>query len=48
MEAVEVEASRAEGEEALPALLSFVREKAGPLEAQEAEKGIFKRLMPLG
>ena len=48
MEAFEVEASRAEGEEALQALLSFVREKAGQLEAQEAEKGIFKRLMPLG
>jgi hypothetical protein len=48
MEAFEVEASIAEGEEALQALLSFVQEKAGQLEAQEAEKGIFKRLMPLG
>jgi hypothetical protein len=48
MEAFEVEASIAEGEEALQALLSFVRETAGQLEAQEAEKGIFKRLMPLG
>ena len=47
-EAFEVEASRAEGEEALQALLSLVRETAGQLEAQEAEKGIFKRLMPLG
>jgi hypothetical protein len=48
MEAFEVEASIAEGEEAWQALLSFVQEKAGQLEAQEAEKGIFKRLMPLG
>jgi hypothetical protein len=48
MEAFDVEASIAEGEEALQALLSFVRETAGQLEAQEAEKGIFKRLMPLG
>jgi hypothetical protein len=48
MEAFEVEASIAEGEEALQALLSFVREKAGQLEAQEAEKGICKRLRPLG
>jgi hypothetical protein len=48
MEAYEVEASIAEGEQGLQALLSFVREKAGQLEAHEAEKGIFKRLMPLG
>lgn len=48
MEAFEVEASIAEGEEALQALLSFVQEKAGRLEAHEAEKGIFKRLIPLG
>jgi len=48
MEAFEVEASIAEGEEAWQALLSFVQEKAGELEAHEAEKGIFKRLMPLG
>ena len=48
MEAFEVEASIAEGEAALQALLSFVQEKAGQLEAQEAEKGIFKRLLPLG
>lgn len=48
MEAYEVEASIAEGEQALQALLSFVRENAGQIEAHEAEKGIFKRLMPLG
>jgi len=48
MEAFEVEASRAEGEEAWPALLSFVRETAGQLEAQDAEKGSFKRRLPLG
>ena len=48
MEAYEVEASIAEGEEGLQALVSFVRENAGQLEAHEAEKGIFKRLMPLG
>jgi hypothetical protein len=41
MEAYEVEASIAEGEQALQALVSFVREKAGQLEAHEAEKGIF-------
>jgi hypothetical protein len=48
MEAFEVEASIAEGEEAVQARLSFVRENAGQLEAHEAEKGICKRLMPLG
>jgi len=48
MEAFDVEASIAEGEAALQALLSFVQEKAGQLEAHEAEKGIFKRLLPLG
>jgi hypothetical protein len=48
MEAFEVEASIAEGEEAVQARLSFVQEKAGELEAHEAEKGIFKRLIPLG
>jgi hypothetical protein len=48
MEAFDVEVSIAEGEAALQALLSFVQEKAGQLEAHEAEKGIFKRLMPLG
>jgi hypothetical protein len=48
MEAFDVEASIAEGEDALQALLSFVREQAGQLEAHEVEKGIFKRLLPLG
>lgn len=48
MEAYEVEASIAEAEQALQAVVSFVREKAGQIEAHEAEKGIFKRLMPLG
>lgn len=48
MEAFDVEASIAEGEEAWQALLSFVRETAGQLEAHDAEKGIFKRLLPLG
>jgi hypothetical protein len=48
MEAYDVEASIAEGEQGLQALVSFVRENAGQLQAHEAEKGIFKRLMPLG
>ena len=48
MEALEVEMSIAEGEQALQALLQFVRESAGKLEAHEAEKGIFKRLLPIG
>ena len=48
MDALEVEMSIAEGEQALQALLQFVRERAGTLEAHEAEKGIFKRLLPIG
>ena len=48
MDALEVEMSIAEGEQALQALLTFVRERAGTLEAHEAEKGIFKRLLPIG
>ena len=48
MEALDVEMSIAEGEQALQALLQFVREQAGTLEAHEAEKGIFKRLLPMG
>lgn len=48
MEAFDIEASIAEGEQALQALVSFVRETAGQLQAHEVEKGIFKRLMPLG
>jgi hypothetical protein len=48
MDALEVETSIAEGEQALQALLTFTRETAGKLEAHEAEKGIFKRLLPIG
>jgi hypothetical protein len=48
MEALDVETSIAEGEQALQALLQFTREQAGKLEAHEAEKGIFKRLLPIG
>ena len=48
MDALDVETSIAEGEQALQALLQFAREYAGNLEAHEAEKGIFKRLLPIG
>ena len=48
MEALDVETSIAEGEQALQALLTFVRENAGQLAAHEAEKGIFQRLLPIG
>jgi hypothetical protein len=48
MEALDVETSIAEGEQAFQALLQFAREDAGKLEAHEAEKGIFKRLLPIG
>ena len=48
MDALEVEMSIAEGEQALQALLKFVNESADKLEAHEAEKGIFKRLLPIG
>jgi len=48
MDALDVEMSIAEGEQALQALLKFAREEAGTLEAHEAEKGIFKRLLPIG
>jgi hypothetical protein len=48
MDALDVEMSIAEGEQALQALLQFAREHAGKLEAHEAEKGIFKRLLPIG
>ena len=48
MEALDVEMSIAEGEQALQALITFARESAGKLEAHEAEKGIFKRLLPIG
>ncbi len=48
MEALDVETSRAEGDQALQALLTFVRENAGKLAAHEAEQGICKRLLPIG
>src|SRR2546422_9820371 len=48
MEALDVETSIAEGEQALQALITFVRDNAGKLAAHEAEKGIFKRLLPIG
>ena len=48
MDALDVETSIAEGELALQALLTFARESAGKLEAHEAEKDIFKRLLPIG
>ena len=48
MDALEVETSIAEGEQALQTLLKLVSESAGTLEAHEAEKGIFKRLLPIG
>ena len=48
MDALDVEVSIAEGEQALQALLQFARDNAGTLEAHAAEKGIFKRLLPIG
>jgi hypothetical protein len=48
MDALDVEISIAEGEQALQALIQFARESAETLEAHEAEKGIFKRLLPIG
>jgi len=48
MDALDVEMSIAEGEQALQALITFARESAGKLEAHEAEQGIFKRLLPIG
>ena len=48
MDALDVETSIAEAEQALQALLQFAQEQAGTLEAHEAEKGIFKRLLPIG
>jgi hypothetical protein len=48
MDALNVEMSIAEGKQALQALLEFAREEAGTLETHEAEKGIFKRLLPMG
>jgi hypothetical protein len=48
MDALDVETSIAEGEQALQALITCARENAGKLEAHEAEKGLFKRLLPIG
>jgi hypothetical protein len=48
MDALDVEMSSAEGEQALQALLKFVTEGANQLEAHEAEQGIFKRRLPIG
>jgi hypothetical protein len=48
MEALDVEMSSAEGEQALQALLQCARERGGNLEAHEAEKGLFKRRLPMG
>jgi hypothetical protein len=48
MDALDVETSIAEGEHALQTLLKVVSERAGTLEAHEAEKGLFKRLLPSG
>ena len=48
MDALDVEVSIAECEQALQALLQFARDNAGTLEAHAAEKGIFKRLLPMG
>lgn len=42
------EASIAEGKRAVQNLFAFVQEHAKELEAHEAEKGIFKLLMPIG
>ena len=48
MDALDGETSIAEGEQALQALITFAWETAGTLEAHEAEKGLFKRLLPMG
>jgi hypothetical protein len=48
MDALDVEMSIAEGEQALQALLKFVTESANQLEAHEAEQGLFKRRLPMG
>jgi hypothetical protein len=48
MDALEVAMSIAEGEQALQALLKFVHDSADTLEAHEAEKGLFKRRLPIG
>jgi hypothetical protein len=48
MDVLDVEMSIAEGEQALQALLKFAWEQAGMIGAHEAEKSIFKRLLPIG
>jgi hypothetical protein len=48
MDALDVEMSLAEGEQALQALLKFVTERANQLEAHAAERGLFTRLLPMG
>jgi len=48
MDALEVEMSLAEGEQALQALRKFVTAGAHQREAHEAEKGLFTRLLPIG
>ena len=48
MDALDVEMSRAEGEQARQALRQFARDHAGTLEAHAAEQGLFKRLLPMG
>ena len=48
MAALDVERSRAEGTQALQALLKVVQEHADQREAHEAEQGIFTRRLPIG
>jgi hypothetical protein len=48
MDARDLETSIAEGAQALQALRQLARERAGTLEAHEAETGIFKRRRPIG
>jgi hypothetical protein len=48
MDALEVETRIAAGEQALQTLRPCARETAGTLEAHEAEKGMFKRRLPMG
>ena len=48
MDALDVETSIAEGAQVLQALITLVRANAGTLEAHEAEKGLFTRLLPMG
>ena len=48
MDAYTAEQSIQETDQAYQELLKFVREHASDTEAHEAERGIFKRLIPLG